>query len=277
MNITLRCRDRLLRLEQPVVMAIINITSDSFYASHGMLSEGELVETVAKAIEEGASIIDVGAVSTRPQSHAIASAEEISRIDFAVKLLRKHFPEVVISVDTYRAVVAEVAVANGADMINDVSGGTLDEDMFATVGRLGVPYVLTHMRGTPLTMQSFTQYDDLLTELLSFFEERIRALHTFGVNDIILDPGFGFAKTMEQNYELLSKLGHFNCLNLPLLVGVSHKSMLYKFLDIDAQDALNATTVAHTIALLKGAHILRVHEVRPAMEAIKIVEEINRH
>lgn len=277
MNITLRCRDRLLRLEQPVVMAIINITSDSFYASHGMLSEGELVETVAKAIEEGASIIDVGAVSTRPQSHAIASAEEISRIDFAVKLLRKHFPEVVISVDTYRAVVAEVAVANGADMINDVSGGTLDEEMFATVGRLGVPYVLTHMRGTPLTMQSFTQYDDLLTELLSFFEERIRALHTFGVNDIILDPGFGFAKTLEQNYELLSKLGHFNCLNLPLLVGVSHKSMLYKFLDIDAQDALNATTVAHTIALLKGAHILRVHEVRPAMEAIKIVEEINRH
>ena len=277
MNITLRCRDRLLRLEQPVVMAIINITSDSFYASHGMLSEGELVETVAKAIEEGASIIDVGAVSTRPQSHAIASAEEISRIDFAVKLLRKHFPEVVISVDTYRAVVAEVAVANGADMINDVSGGTLDEDMFATVGRLGVPYVLTHMRGTPLTMQSFTQYDDLLTELLSFFEERIRALHTFGVNDIILDPGFGFAKTMEQNYELLSKLGHFNCLNLPLLVGVSHKSMLYKFLDIEAQDALNATTVAHTIALLKGAHILRVHEVKPAMEAIKIVEEINRH
>lgn len=277
MNITLRCRDRLLRLEQPVVMAIINITSDSFYASHGMLSEGELVETVAKAIEEGASIIDVGAVSTRPQSHAIASAEEISRIDFAVKLLRKHFPEVVISVDTYRAVVAEVAVANGADMINDVSGGTLDEEMFATVGRLGVPYVLTHMQGTPLTMQSFTQYDDLLTELLSFFEERIRALHTFGVNDIILDPGFGFAKTMEQNYELLSKLGHFNCLNLPLLVGVSHKSMLYKFLDIEAQDALNATTVAHTIALLKGAHILRVHEVRPAMEAIKIVEEINRH
>ena len=277
MNITLRCRDRLLRLEQPVVMAIINITSDSFYASHGMLSEGELVETVAKAIEEGASIIDVGAVSTRPQSHAIASAEEISRIDFAVKLLRKYFPDVVISVDTYRAAVAEVAVENGADMINDVSGGTLDEDMFATVGRLGVPYVLTHMRGTPLTMQSFTQYDDLLTELLSFFEERIRALHTFGVNDIILDPGFGFAKTLEQNYELLSKLGHFNCLNLPLLVGVSHKSMLYKFLDIEAQDALNATTVAHTIALLKGAHILRVHEVKPAMEAIKIVEEINRH
>lgn len=277
MSFTLRFRDRLLPLHTPIVMAIINITSDSFYASHGLLSEKELIETTAQAIAEGASIIDIGALSTRPHSEAIPLEEELRRIERTLTLLRKHFPEIPISVDTYRSSVAECAIACGGDMINDISGGTLDANMFSTIARLRVPYVLTHIKGNPLTMQTLTQYDNLIHEILSYYEVRIRELALLGISDIIIDPGFGFAKTTEQNYELLSKLSHFSHLNLPLLVGVSHKSMLYKFLDIDINDTLNATSIANTIALLGGAQILRVHEVKPAMEAIKIVQAINTH
>ena len=272
MSFTLRLRNSLYCIEDPIVMAIINITPDSFYASHGMLSEGELIETVARAIDEGAGILDIGGHSTRPHSETVAQEEELHRIEYALRLVRKHFPDIPISIDTYRASIAQAAIDNGADIINDISGGSMDEDMFNTISKLKVPYILTHMRGTPSTMHLHTQYDHLLSDVLSFFETRVRKLHTLGVSDIILDPGFGFAKTMEQNYELLSHLSHFKSLDLPLLVGVSHKSMLYKLLDIDVKETLNATTVANTIALLGGASILRVHEVRPAIEAIKIVK-----
>ena len=275
MSFTLRLRNSLFSIEKPIVMAIINITPDSFYKSHGMLSEGELIDTVARAIEEGASILDIGAHSTRPQSEIVPEEEELRRIEFALRLVRKHFPDIVISIDTYRASIAQAAIDNGGDIINDISGGSMDEGMFEMIGRLKVPYVLTHMRGTPQTMHLHTQYDHLVGDVLSFFEKRVRKLHALGVSDIILDPGFGFAKTLEQNYELLSHLSHFKTLGLPLLAGVSHKSMLYKLLDIDVKDSLNATTVANTIALLGGATILRVHEVRPAIEAIKIVQATN--
>lgn len=277
MSFTLDIKGRLLSLESPVVMAIINITPDSFYTSHGSLSDSALIDTVGAAIKDGARIIDLGAHSTRPHCEIVSEEEEMERIQAALHLIRKHFSEIAISIDTYRASIAEYSIIHGADIINDISGGTLDDNMFSTIGRLKVPYILTHMRGTPHTMHQFTQYDHLIGDVLSFFEARVRMLHSYGVSDIILDPGFGFAKTLEQNYELLSHLSHFSPLGLPLLVGVSHKSMLYKLLDIDVKDSLNATTVANTIALLGGAKILRVHEVAPAMEAIKITQELNRY
>lgn len=275
MSYTLRLRNSIFSIDEPIVMAIINITPDSFYSSHGLLSERELIEVVAKSIDDGARIIDIGAHSTRPQCEIVAQEEELRRIQYALRLIRKHFPDIPISIDTYRALIAQAAIDCGADIINDVSGGTMDDGMFETIGLLKVPYILTHMRGTPQTMHLQTQYDNLIGDVLSFFETRVRKLHTLGVSDIILDPGFGFAKTMEQNYELLSHLSHFKSLGLPLLAGLSHKSMLYKLLDIDVKDSLNATTVANTIALLGGASILRVHEVKPAIEAIKIIQATN--
>lgn len=275
MSYTLRLRNSIFSIDEPIVMAIINITPDSFYSSHGLLSERELIEVVAKSIDDGARIIDIGAHSTRPQCEIVNQEEELRRIQYALRLIRKHFPDIPISIDTYRAFIAQAAIDCGADIINDVSGGTMDNGMFETIGLLKVPYILTHMRGTPQTMHLQTQYDNLIGDILSFFETRVRSLHALGVSDIILDPGFGFAKTMEQNYELLSRLSHFKSLGLPLLAGLSHKSMLYKLLDIDVKDSLNATTVANTIALHGGASILRVHEVKPAIEAIKIVQATN--
>ena len=270
---TIRTNSGLISLEKPIVMAIINITPDSFYTSCKSMMQHEILFTAEKAIDEGACILDIGGYSTRPGAPDVSTEEETKRICNALKWIRKEFPSIPISVDTFRSKVAEIAIENGADMINDISGGTLDEAMFSTIAQLKVPYILMHMRGTPATMQSMTKYDNLLSEIIHFFEERIRTLALSGVNDIILDPGFGFAKTLDQNYELLQKLPYLQQLGYPLLAGISHKSMLYKLLDVDAAHTLNATTVANTIALMNGANILRVHDVKEAVEAIKIVEK----
>ena len=271
---TIHTNNGLISLEKPVVMAIINITPDSFYTSCKSMAQHEVLLAAEKAINEGACILDIGGYSTRPGAPDVSTEEETKRICNALKWIRKEFPSIPISVDTFRSKVAEIAIENGADMINDISGGTLDDAMFSTIAQLKVPYILMHMKGTPATMQSMTKYDNLLSEIIHFFEERIRTLTLSGVNDIILDPGFGFAKTLDQNYELLQKLPYLQQLGYPLLAGISHKSMLYKLLDVDAAETLNATTVANTIALMNGANILRVHDVKEAVEAIKIVEKI---
>ena len=270
---TIHTNNGLISLEKPIVMAIINITPDSFYTSCKSMAQHEVLIAAEKAINEGACILDIGGYSTRPGAPDVSTEEETRRICNALKWIRKEFPSIPISVDTFRSKVAEIAIENGADIINDISGGTLDDAMFSTIAQLKVPYILMHMKGTPATMQSMTKYDNLLSEIIHFFEERIRTLALSGVNDIILDPGFGFAKTQDQNYELLQKLPYLQQLGYPILVGISHKSMLYKLLDVDAADTLNATTVANTIALMNGANILRVHDVKEAVEAIKIVEK----
>lgn len=271
---SIRIKEGLLSLEQPVVMGIINITPDSFYTSCRSLGETEVMAAVDKAMENGAAIIDIGGYSTRPGAPDVPTEEELRRVSNALNWIRKRYPDVPVSVDTFRANVATAAVNEGADIINDISGGTLDGDMFATIARLQVPYILMHMRGTPATMQQHTDYEDVTSSVLDFFQSRLRLLAQAGVNDVILDPGFGFAKTVDQNYELLGKLAYFQTLNHPVLAGLSHKSMLYKLLGTTPQEVLNATTAANTIALLNGAHILRVHEVKEAVEAIKIVEQI---
>lgn len=237
------------------------------------MTQHEIISTAEKAISDGAKILDIGGYSTRPGAPEVNIEEEEKRVCNALKWIRKEFPTIPISVDTFRAPIAEIAIDNGADIINDISGGTLDEKMYDTIAKLHVPYILMHMKGTPRTMQSLTKYDNLMSEIIHFFEERTRILTLHGVSDIILDPGFGFAKTLEQNYELLHKLSYLQQLAFPLLIGVSHKSMLYKLLDTQPADTLNATTVANTIALMNGANILRVHEVKEAVEAIKIVEK----
>lgn len=270
---TIHTNNGLISLEKPIVMAIINITPDSFYTSCKSMAQHEVLLAAEKAINEGACILDIGGYSTRPGAPDVSTEEETRRICNALKWIRKEFPSVPISVDTFRSNVAEIAIENGADIINDISGGTLDEAMFSTIAQLKVPYILMHMKGTPATMQSMTKYDNLLSEIIHFFEERIRKLTLSGVKDIIVDPGFGFAKTLDQNYELLQKLPYLQQLGYPILVGISHKSMLYKLLDVDAVHTLNATTVANTIALMNGANILRVHDVKEAVEAIKIVEK----
>lgn len=270
---TIHTNNGLISLEKPIVMAIINITPDSFYTSCKSMAQHEVLLAAEKAINEGACILDIGGYSTRPGAPDVSTEEETRRICNALKWIRKEFPSVPISVDTFRSKVAEIAIENGADIINDISGGTLDEAMFSTIAQLKVPYILMHMKGTPATMQSMTKYDNLLSEIIHFFEERIRKLTLSGVKDIIVDPGFGFAKTLDQNYELLQKLPYLQQLGYPILVGISHKSMLYKLLDVDAAHTLNATTIANTIALMNGANILRVHDVKEAVEAIKIVEK----
>lgn len=270
---TIHTNNGLISLEKPIVMAIINITPDSFYTSCKSMAQHEVLLAAEKAINEGACILDIGGYSTRPGAPDVSTEEETRRICNALKWIRKEFPSVPISVDTFRSKVAEIAIENGADIINDISGGTLDEAMFSTIAQLKVPYILMHMKGTPATMQSMTKYDNLLSEIIHFFEEKIRKLTLSGVKDIIVDPGYGFAKTLDQNYELLQKLPYLQQLGYPILVGISHKSMLYKLLDVDAVHTLNATTVANTIALMNGANILRVHDVKEAVEAIKIVEK----
>lgn len=266
----------LVSLGRPVVMAIVNITPDSFYES--CKSDREILQKVEKAVAEGAAILDVGGYSTRPDADVIPEEEEIRRISTAFAAIRKEFPQLFLSVDTFRARVAEIAVKDfGVAMVNDVSGGTLDDAMFETVGRLGVAYVLMHMQGNPQTMRQYTHYDNLLAEIIGFFQQRVAALKQAGVKDIVLDPGFGFAKTLEQNYELLQKLPYLKALHLPVMAGVSRKSMIYRVLGITPQEALNGTTVANTLALLNGADILRVHDVKAAMEAIKIVCETRKY
>lgn len=262
------------RLDGPLVMGIINTTPDSFYNGSRHTTEGQVLSFAEKMVDEGVDIIDIGGYSSRPGAGDVTQEEELRRVMPAIRSVVKNFPEITISVDTFRAEVARAAVGEGVRIINDISGGEGDDKMFDTVASLKVPYVLMHMRGQPQNMQQFTEYDDLIVEITNYFHEKVEKLKNLGVNDIILDPGFGFAKTLNQNYELLKKLNYFNVLNLPLLVGISRKSMIYKKLGVSANEALNGTSVLHAIALMQGAMILRVHDVREAKEAIFLFQEV---
>ena len=268
---SLNLHGRLVTIDRPWVMGIINVTPDSFYSGSRVNDERSLVERVRQMLDEGADVLDVGACSTRPGSEQVDARQEMERLQWALGVMRREAPDAIISVDTYRADVARRCVEEwGADIINDISGGLIDETMFATVAELQVPYVLMHMRGTPETMSSLTDYDNVAAEVLEWMARRIDELRQLGVADVIADPGFGFAKTQEQNYELLARLEAFHALNAPLLVGVSRKRMIYTPLGCTADEALNGTTVINTIALQQGAHILRVHDVKAAVEAVRL-------
>ena len=268
---SLNLKGRLVTIHRPWVMGIINVTPDSFYSGSRVVDEQTLINRVQTMIADGADVIDVGACSTRPGSASVDASGEMERLEWALTAIRRVAPDVILSIDTFRAEVAQRCAEEwGADMINDISGGMIDDRMFDTVARLHVPYVLMHMRGTPETMSSLTDYDDVTAEVLEWMARRIDELRQLGVADVIADPGFGFAKTLEQNYELLARLNAFSALDAPLLVGVSRKRMIYTPLGCDADEALNGTTVINTIALLQGAHILRVHDVRAAVEAVKL-------
>ncbi len=256
-------------------MGILNITPDSFFDGGKYKNESDILSQTEKMLSEDATFIDIGAYSSRPGAKHISEEEELQRIVPVIELLVKNFPEIIISVDTFRSKVAQETINSGAAIINDISGGKMDDNMFATVAKLQVPYILMHMLGTPKTMQNNPEYKDVTKEVISFFAEQINILHQLKVNDIILDVGFGFGKTIEHNFELLKNLSLFKSLDAPMLAGVSRKSMLYKTLDTTAQEALNATTSANTIALLNGAKILRVHDVKEAVEAVKIVNQIS--
>ena len=272
---TINVGGKLMDLSEPQVMGILNVTPDSFYSSSRKNSEQEIAGRVTDILAEGGSIIDIGAYSSRPAAEHISVEEELSRLHGALQILRKIAPDAVVSVDTFRADVAKMCVEEyGVQIINDISGGELDPSMFETVAALGVPYILMHMQGTPQTMQLEPRYDDLLTEMLQYFGRKVQQLHELGVKDIILDPGFGFAKTLDHNYELMNRLQDLNVLELPILVGVSRKSMIYRLFGGSPEDALNGTSVLNTLALLKGASILRVHDVKEAVEVVQIVKKM---
>ena len=261
----------MLNLSKPQVMGILNVTPDSFYAGSRMETEDAIRKRVRQIADEGGEMIDVGAYSSRPGAADVSSKEEMERLRRGMKIVREECPGTPVSVDTFRADVAKMCVEElGVDIINDISGGGLDKAMFPTVAKLGVPYILMHMKGTPQTMQEAPHYDDLLKEVMLYFAERIQRLRDLGQKDIILDPGYGFAKTLEHNYELLQHQEMLHVFELPLLVGVSRKSMIYKLLNCTPDEALNGTTVLNTIALQKGANILRVHDVREAKEVVRL-------
>ena len=268
----------LLDLSVPCVMGILNITPDSFYAGSRMQTEAEITARAQQILDEGAGIIDIGAYSSRPNAENVSSHEEMERLRMGLEILRKTQPGAVISVDTFRADVARMCVEEyGVAIINDIAAGEMDADMFRTVAELNVPYIMMHMQGTPQNMQKHPHYDNLLKEVFFYFAQKVQQLRDLGMKDIILDPGFGFGKTVEHNYELLAHLEEFRVFELPLLVGVSRKSMIYRLLGNTPQDALNGTTVLDTICLLKGADILRVHDVREAVETVKIVEAMRKN
>jgi len=253
------------------VMGILNLSDNSFYDGGKYNNTKKILIQTKKMINEGANIIDIGAQSSRPGSNEISEEEELNRIIPSLIEIRKHFPNVLISVDTYRANVAEESINNGADIINDISSGDLDNNMFSVIAKYKVPYIIMHMLGTPKNMQENPTYNNVVEEIINYFQQKIETLHDLGINNLIIDPGFGFGKTLENNYEILNNLEKFKCLEYPILVGVSRKSMIYKLLDTDANQALNGTSVINTIALTKGTDILRVHDIKEAVECIKIV------
>ena len=267
----------LLDLSSPCVMGILNVTPDSFYAGSRMQTEIDITHRIEQIVGEGAGIIDVGAYSSRPNAENVSPAEEMERLRMGLGILRKVQPDAVVSVDTFRADVARMCVEEyGVAIINDIAAGEMDGDMFRTVADSNVPYIMMHMQGTPQNMQQNPHYDNLLKEVFMYFARKVQQLRDLGVKDIILDPGFGFGKTVEHNYELLAHLEEFRIFELPLLAGVSRKSMIYRLLGTTPQEALNGTTVLDTICLLKGADILRVHDVREAVETVKIVEAMKK-
>jgi dihydropteroate synthase len=272
---TINCKGQLIDLSIPKVMGILNVTPNSFFDGGKYKNETELLTRCEKMINEGATFIDVGAYSSKPNAEFVSEEEEISRIIPVVNLLQKHFPEALLSIDTFRAGVAKGCIENGAAIINDISAGKLDDKMLETVAKYNVPYIMMHMKGTPQSMQTLTQYENIIKEMLYYFSELVAVARSFGINDIIIDPGFGFAKTLDQNFEVLEKLELFQMLELSLLAGVSRKSMIYKTLECDAENALNGTSVLNTIALTKGAKILRVHDVKEAVECITLFNKLN--
>jgi len=260
-------------LSVPKVMGILNVTPDSFFSSSRYMSEEGILFRAGQIIDDGADIIDVGACSTRPGIELVSEEEELLRLRLALHLIRKRWPNMPVSVDTFRAKVAEVVVTEfGADMINDISGGDLDPEMFHTIAKLQVPYILMHIQGTPGTMQNQPRYDDLMTEICQYFSKRVEALRSLGVSTHSCDPGFGFGKTMDHNYELLRRLDEFELFGLPLLVGLSRKSMIYKNLGTNPEQSLNGTSILNTLALTGGANILRVHDIKEALECVKLVQ-----
>ncbi|WP_417363489.1 dihydropteroate synthase [Galbibacter sp.] len=274
---TINCKGSLIDLSIPRVMGILNVTPDSFYDGGQYTKDTPILNRVEAILEQGATFIDLGAYSSRPGAKQVSTEEEIQRSVPITKLILKHFPEALISVDTFRAEVARQNIENGASIINDISGGLLDPDMLSTVGELRVPYILMHMRGNPENMQEKTQYRNMMKELLYYFSERIAEARAHKINDIIVDPGFGFSKSLDQNYELMAKLDLLHILKLPLFVGISRKSMIYNLLKTDPQHALNGTTSLNTLALGKGAHILRVHDVKEAVECVNIHQMITKN
>ncbi|WP_445716671.1 dihydropteroate synthase [Flavobacterium sp.] len=272
MNIN--CNGNLIDLSTPKVMGILNVTPNSFYDGGKHKEINSIIHQVDKMLSEGADFIDIGAYSSKPSAEFVSEEEEIKRLVPIVKSLVETFPNIILSVDTFRAQVAKASVENGVAIVNDIAAGLLDDKMLETVAQLKVPYIMMHMRGNPQTMQSLTDYNDIVKEMIFYFSERIQKARSFGISDIVIDPGFGFAKTLEQNYEVLHKMELFSILELPLLAGISRKSMIYKVLESSPQEALNGTSVLNTIALQKGAKILRVHDVKEAVECIKLVSKI---
>ena len=274
-KLTLNSKGTLVDLTRPSVMAILNITPDSFFAGSRTSGIKDALKKVETFINEGAKFIDIGAYSSRPGAADVSEKEEIERLIPILKAVNYEFPNTIISVDTFRAKVAEEAIFSGANIINDIAGGDLDAEMFNTVAKLKVPYIMMHMKGTPQNMQQNPVYEDVVAEVFSYFNTKIQKLRNLGIKDVIIDPGFGFAKTITHNYQLLQQMESLNVFELPILVGFSRKSMITKVLDIKTEDAVNGTSILNTIALQKGANILRVHDVEAAMECIKLNEKVN--
>jgi dihydropteroate synthase len=273
---SINCKGKLLSLDKPVVMGIINATPDSFYEGHLKLNTDEITALAGKMIQDGAAILDIGGLSTRPGSAPISVLEETERVLPVIEAIHKIYPEIILSVDTYNSHVARAAGTAGASIINDISGGNLDKDMISTVAALEVPYICMHMQGTPATMQHAPVYSNVVQEVLDFFIAKIEACSKAGIKDVIIDPGFGFGKTIEDNFQLLKELAVLKITNKPILTGLSRKSSIYKTLGITAADALNGTTVLNTMALLNGASILRVHDVKEACEAVKLFNALKK-
>ncbi len=272
---SINCKGKLIDLADPKVMGILNLTPDSFYDGGKYKSEKDILQQIEKMISEGATFIDIGAYSSRPGAIHISEEEELSRLLPVLELILQNFPNLLISIDTFRSNVAKIVIETGACMINDISAGNLDDNMFKTIASLQVPYIIMHMKGNPKNMQTNVDYNNLINDIIYYFSKKINELRALNINDVIIDVGFGFSKTIDQNYELLSNLNLFKNLELPILTGVSRKSMLYKFLNITSNEALNATSIANTIALQQGSNILRVHDVKEAIETIKIIEKTN--
>lgn len=270
---TINCKGTLIDLSTPKVMGIVNVTPDSFFDGGKLYNPDKVIAQVEKMLHEGATFIDLGGYSSRPGADFVSEEEELNRIVSIVKLLVDKFPDILISIDTFRSEVAKQAIQNGAAIINDISAGLLDERMLETAAKLQVPYIMMHMKGTPQTMQSLADYDDMLKEMNFYFSERIAKARSFGLNDIIIDPGFGFAKTTEHNFELLQKMQLLHFHDLPILAGISRKSMIYKTLETKPENALNGTTFLHAFCLQNGAKILRVHDVKEAVECVKLIEQ----
>lgn len=267
---TINCKGQIIDLSTPKIMGILNITPNSFYDGGKYSLENNAIAQVEKMLKEGATFIDIGAYSSKPNAEFVSEEEELNRIIPVVKAILNKFPEALLSIDTFRSTVAQECIDNGAALINDISAGSLDKKMMGVIASNNVPYIMMHLRGTPQTMQDQTNYEHIINEILTYFSDKVNKARSLGINDLIIDPGFGFAKTTDQNYEILSNLEQFKMLELPILAGVSRKSMIYKTLDTSPEEALNGTTVLNTIAITKGATIIRVHDVKEAMECVKL-------